>query len=92
MKKSKTSNFNPNWASPPGDTIKRILKQKKISIESFVNLIGYDIEYVQGLLQGKIKINYSTARKLQDILGSSKSFWINRENNYRQSLKKLEKW
>jgi HTH-type transcriptional regulator / antitoxin HigA len=81
--------FNPDWFSPPGDTVADILKKKRISPDEFANRIGRTRDYVLRLIRGETTINEEVS-KLLSILGPSESFWINRERQYRLSLAQRE--
>ncbi len=82
--------FKPNWVSPPGDTIKDILIEKNISIEELSKYLLFDLEFCNKLIRGENKINKDIAEKLSKYLGASKKFWLNREKQYRKSLKELK--
>jgi plasmid maintenance system antidote protein VapI len=82
--------FQPNWASMPGDTISEVLKTKKISLSLFAEKMESSIDTVRNLLHGYISINEEVARKLEHALGSSAQFWIKRENQYRESITRLK--
>lgn len=81
--------FQPNWASAPGETISDILQEKNISKESFANNLRFTLDEVNKLIEGRIQITDSIAVQLQQYLGSTASFWINREFNYRKDLTRL---
>ncbi|MBP7722473.1 MAG: ImmA/IrrE family metallo-endopeptidase [Alphaproteobacteria bacterium] len=83
--------FQPNWASPPGETITKILGRKDLTIATFAKKIGYSIATVNELLEGKLKINSEIAEKLEVTLGPSSEFWIARENQYRSDIDWLDK-
>ena len=85
------TSFSPNWVSVPGDTISRLLSAKNLSVDKFANMIGTDQQHVKKLLDGKIAIDDDLAGKLCIYLGSSKQFWLNRENYYQTRLKELER-
>ena len=85
------NNFQPDWASPPGDTIVDILEEKNILISVFTQQMGHSLEYTIELLQGHVIISMDIARQLDKILGPSVEFWINRETQYREDLARLQK-
>jgi HTH-type transcriptional regulator / antitoxin HigA len=76
--------FEPNWKSPPGDTIKDIIDEKNIPIKVFLDKMDMSLVDIMKLLDGNIIIDENIASKLSDVLGSSKEFWLNREKQYRQ--------
>ena len=94
---SKSSDFLPNWASTPGDTIADILRDKQLSLPRFAELMDSTIDHVRELLHGYISITDEIAKKLESILGASAEFWIRREDQYRASILRIkhveeEKW
>ena len=84
------SSYLPNWISPPGDTIKDILNEKKISLTEFANEMGYSFKYTESLIEGNKSITHEIAKKLVAILGGSESFWINREFHYQTDSKRVQ--
>jgi plasmid maintenance system antidote protein VapI/Zn-dependent peptidase ImmA (M78 family) len=86
-----TSNFQPNWVSPPGDTISDILKERNISHEDFAKSMGESFEFITELIHGVIPITQNIADKIGQVLRTSADFWMRRESQYRESLKRLTK-
>lgn len=94
---SKSSDFQPNWASTPGDTIADILRDRKLSLAEFAKKMNSNIDQIRALLHGYIIITEEIAIKLEKSLGASANFWTRREFQYRESIKRLkvieeEKW
>jgi HTH-type transcriptional regulator/antitoxin HigA len=83
--------FNPDWVSPPGDSIQNLIELRKLSIKEFAQKVGLSLYEVQLLLVGKYKIDKVLAEKLSQILGSSARFWLKREAQYRTDCKRLGK-
>lgn len=83
------NNFQPNWASPPGATILDLLKEKNIPLNNFANRNNWDLSFMKNLLNGDIEINYEVAKKLEDNLGATTNFWLNREKQYRITIERL---
>lgn len=84
------SNFQPNWVSKPGDTIIDILNDRKLSVSAFAQTIRYKKQDVEEIISGKKEINQEVATLLESCLGSSASFWLNREFQYRSNLARIE--
>lgn len=76
--------FQPNWVSPPGETISDILQQKKLTTTHFGEQIGKSPEDVIALLEGRATITISTAKDLSRVLGGSPEFWVLRDHQYRE--------
>lgn len=83
---NRLAELNPNWSSSPGSTISDILKEKSISENEFATKMEVSISEVKSLLYGYNEIDETLANKLQNTLGASSSFWLNRENQYREVL------
>ena len=80
--------FNPDWRSPPGDTIKDILDERgQDALWLACELEGtLDFLEVQQLLEGELELTADLADDLTRLLGASPEFWIEREANYRKPL------
>ena len=78
--------FAPNWVSPPGDTIRDILTERKMSLPAFQAQTGFGFSYLQGLLTGEASITPVAAWRLSVVLGSTSAFWLARQRNYERLL------
>jgi HTH-type transcriptional regulator / antitoxin HigA len=78
-----TRSFNPDWVSPPGDTIADLLEERDWTQAQLAERLGYTTKHVSLLINGKAPINEETAVKLERVLGSTAAFWLNREAQYR---------
>lgn len=85
-----TNAFQPMWASAPGETILDILRRRRIDIPSFASDLGESEDYAQCLLEGACAIDRSVAERLQDVIGGSVTFWLNREAQYREDVARLQ--
>lgn len=83
--------FQPNWCSPPGETIADILRDRALSVASLAGLLDKPEDKVEALLQGQLAIDSSLAGKLAAALGASAGFWKARESQYRSELRRLAK-
>jgi HTH-type transcriptional regulator / antitoxin HigA len=78
--------FNPDWVSPPGDTIIDLLEERGWNQEEFANRTGYTTKEISLLINGNTAITDDTALQLERVLGSPASFWLTREAHYRKRL------
>jgi len=78
--------FKPIWASPPGDTIAELLLNKGLSNKQLADSIDFSEEKVDKLLEGRISITQKIAEKLELSLGSTKSYWMRRDSQYKEDL------
>lgn len=83
--------FQPNWISVPGDTIKDLLNERNISVESFADQTEMTVSFVNSLINGIADITTEVATILSKTLGASADFWLRREFQYREDLIRLEK-
>jgi len=85
-----TRTFTPDWVSPPGDTIADLLKERDWTQAQLAERLGYTTKHISLLINGKAPINEETAIKLERVLGSTATFWLKREAQYRAGLARIE--
>lgn len=74
---------NPNWASPPGDTISRLAAAGNLPIHELADRIGLEEDVFFGIMEGHVEICNEIAAALSSELGASRQFWSAR---YKQFL------
>jgi HTH-type transcriptional regulator / antitoxin HigA len=82
--------FTPDWVSPPGDTIADLLEECNWTETHLAEKLGYTTQHINQLINGKVAIDEETALKLEQVLGSTAAFWLNREAQYRVDLARIE--
>lgn len=82
--------FNPDWYSPPGDTIIDILQEREWTYSQLAEYMGFTVEEVKRLVRGAIPITRQIAIKLKDVLGTSTQFWLDRESQYRDQKERID--
>lgn len=87
----KKNDFEPDWASPPGETIADILEERGLPVAEFAEGLGRTSGYTRDLVHGREVITAEVARQLEAFLGGSAAFWMNRESQYREDLARLER-
>ena len=87
---SSSSEFRPDWASAPGDTIADILRERGLSDADFARQLGQTFEQTRDLLEGRAALTIAIARRLEGLLGASVSFWMSRDFHYRQDIARLQ--
>ncbi|WP_332602511.1 ImmA/IrrE family metallo-endopeptidase [Arthrobacter sp. S2(2024)] len=80
-----TQEFMPRWASSPGATIQDLLIKKSASKAEVAEACGLRGEEFDSLLQGALPLTRKIAESLSRSLGGSTSFWIRREERFRES-------
>jgi Plasmid maintenance system antidote protein len=83
------TSFKPNWASPPGETIKDLLAERDITVASFAENMSMSEEDVILLLNGKTNLNNEIAFKLGYFFNIPSLFWLCREEQYQSSLVRI---
>jgi HTH-type transcriptional regulator/antitoxin HigA len=84
--------FQPDWVSPPGESIADLLEEKSWSQAEFSQRCGYTTKHVSQLINGKAAITEDTAIKLEKVLGSSARFWMTREAQYREAIARAQEF
>jgi len=81
--------FQPDWASSPGETIADILEECGLSLVAFAKSMRYTPSEATDLLQGRSTVTIAVARRLEQALGASVAFWMSRDFQYREDSMKL---
>ena len=76
--------------SPPGDTLQEHLDYIGMNQNELAERMGRPKEKINDIIKGREPITTETAYKLEKVLGIPASFWMNRENEYRQELYEIE--
>ncbi|HIJ21783.1 MAG: helix-turn-helix domain-containing protein [Gammaproteobacteria bacterium] len=87
-----TNTFQPDWVSPPGDTIFDLLEEKGWSQVELAQRTEFSTKHISQLINGKATIAEETAIILERVLGSSARFWLNREVQYREAIAREEEF
>lgn len=83
------ANFQPNWASPPGETIRELLDRNNLSVGALADHLRMPLDAAHALIGGHIRIDQGTADKLSSCLGGSAKYWATRDAQYVNSLQRL---
>ena len=75
--------YSPDWVSPPGETLAEILEERAMTRSQFGEMLGWSVEDVEQVVEGKKMIDSEIALAFESVLGISSVFWLNREKNYR---------
>lgn len=78
--------YKPDKVSPPGETLREMLKIQKISQASLARQIKRPLKTINEIVKGKSALTPETAIQLEKALGVSAEFWVMREAAYRLSL------
>lgn len=80
----------PRWASSPGDTISDLISSKNIESDDVARACDLDFVEFDRLIQGALPIDDRLAQSLSRCLGGSVSFWLRREERFREMQATVE--
>lgn len=66
----------------PGETLKGLLKNRRIKAKHLAIKTGYDIDYIKRLLKGEANITKGFAYALERVFGLSQQFFIRLQEHY----------
>jgi len=78
--------FRPDYAVPPGDTLRDRLSEMNVSQAELAARAGLSTKHVNQIMQGIAPITLETAIALERITGIPASIWNRRETDYREAL------
>ena len=79
--------FQPDWASPPGDTISDLTAERGLARETLLDQLALSDGELDALASGDHEIDPPLAERLERALGPSRGFWLAREALYRAASK-----
>jgi len=89
MVEIKTSSFQPNYAVPPGETLRETLSFSGMTQAELAGRAGRPKKTINEIISGKAAITAETALQFERVLGVPASFWNNLERNYQETLARL---
>lgn len=78
--------FRPDYAIPPGETLRDRLVEMSLSQAELAARAGLSAKHVSQIMQGLAPITLETAVALDRITGVPASVWNRREADYREAL------
>ncbi|HEX3998554.1 MAG TPA: helix-turn-helix domain-containing protein [Pirellulales bacterium] len=82
--------YHPDYATPPGATLKEAIEARGLSQADFAARMGMAEKTVSQIVNGIAPISVDTAYKLELVLGIPASFWNRMELAYREHLIRSE--
>jgi len=86
MSKTIKNRYNPDYISPPGETLQEILEEKGMAQDELAKQIGKTKAIVNEIINDKAAITPDIALQLEMVLGIPASFWNNRDRQYQEFL------
>lgn len=87
---AKQYTYEPDYAVPPGITLKETLEMKGLSQADLALRTGLAEKTISQIINGVAPITYETADKLELVLDIPARFWNRRELDYRETLARIE--
>jgi addiction module HigA family antidote len=89
MKANRKFTYNPDYAVPPGETIREQMEHYGWSQQELATRLDTTPQTINRIFKGEQPITLETANKLERVLGAPARFWNNLELNYQEGLTKL---
>ena len=86
MSESLKNQYLPDEVSLPGETLQEVLSERGMSQSDLANRMGRPLKTINEIVKGKAAITPETAIQLEHVLDIPASFWISREQQYRESI------
>jgi HTH-type transcriptional regulator/antitoxin HigA len=81
--------YEPDSVSAPGETLLETLETPGMSQEELATRMGRPVKTINEIIQKRAAITAEIALQLEQVLHIPASFWLKREQNYRESLARL---
>jgi HTH-type transcriptional regulator / antitoxin HigA len=89
MAEFQENRFEPNYAVPPGETLRETLESLGMTQAELAQRTGRPKKTINEIIKGKAAITADTAIHLERALGVPASLWNNLERNYQETLARL---
>ena len=76
----------PDFVTPPGDTLQEMLEERGMSQTELGQRIGRPLKTINGIIKGHKAITAETALQFEKAFGVPARFWLAREQDYREFL------
>ena len=86
MRSAIQNQYNPDYVSPPGDTLLDVLEERGMSQAELAERTGRPRKTINEIINGKTAITPDTALQLERVLSIPAQFWSQREQNYQDFL------
>jgi HTH-type transcriptional regulator / antitoxin HigA len=82
--------FQPDFVSPPGETVADLLEQAAMTQTELAQRLGVSLKHTNQVVKGAASISAELALGLEKVFGVSADFWLNRESLYRAEIARRE--
>lgn len=74
----------PAEAFPPGEYLRDELEERGWTVSEFARTLGWPVQTLTNILDGKSEITADAARALSNVLGTTAEVWLNLQKAYRR--------
>ena len=90
MADNKNYGFEPDYAIPPGETLREVMESLGMSQQELARRTGITVQSLNRIFKGSQPITCETADRLELATGVPASMWNNLEAQYRKQLAKID--
>ncbi|MEQ8190034.1 MAG: helix-turn-helix domain-containing protein [Candidatus Eremiobacterota bacterium] len=90
MHKNFINEYNPDFVSPPGDTLAELLKERGMTQAELAQRTGKKTKTINQIIKGIAPITPRTSIQLERVLWVPAGFWDERERKYQEFLARNE--
>lgn len=89
MNNAALNTYEPDYVSPPGETLEELLEERGMTQASLATRLGYSKKTVNEIIQAKAALTPDFALALERVFGTPASFWNRREQIYREYIARM---
>lgn len=86
---TRSIDFSPAWASPPGETVRQLAIKKNLQSQDLAEALKITQAGLEQFFNGDLPITAARAKGLAALAGASERFWLTRETQYRRDIQAL---
>ena len=81
---TKTYQYRPDYAVPPGSILKEHLEARGISRATFARRCGRSAKFISEIIAGKAPVAPETAQEFEKVSGIDADIWLGIEKDYQR--------
>lgn len=89
MKAKRQYGFEPDYAVPPGETLREVMESLDMSQRELAQRTGLTVQTLSRIFKGEQPISYETANRLELATNVPARMWNNLEAEYREQRAKM---
>ena len=80
--------WKTDWENPPGNIMSQFMQELYVTESEFAARLGIPYDHVVSLLNGASPVTPELAPKIGEILGFNAEFWLGRQRNYEEQIRR----